>query len=303
MGTKPAKPAGPPLRERIHAAGRRTGAYLGRHPRLRRFLYFGVGAFLCGYLFITLAFFPGFGRSAIVNVPDLRGMTLQDARHALAEAGLELSRGPSLSNPMGAGHVLTQVPLSGQEAARGTFVRVFLSDGPDRRPIPGIAGMEKDEAIALLQRMGFQVRLRTVTSMKDEGELLGMAPAAGTQVPMPAIVVLTVSAGPPKIVAPGVTGGTIDQAEARLEAAGLRLGRVAYDSLSTAPLGDVVAQSPEAGDSVRMGGAVRITISGHDPHPPPPVVVDSAAPPGGEPPPAEPEPAPPPPPPPPPQGR
>lgn len=280
---KPAKPAGVPFRERLHRGWRRVKAYLDRHPRQRRFLYFGVGGFLAGYLFITLIFFPGFGRSAIVNVPDLRGMTLQGARDALSEAGLELQRGPSMSNPrMRAGHVLTQVPLAGQEAPRGSPVRIFLSDGPERRKIPGIAGMEKDDAIALLQRMGFQVRLRMATSPREEGTLLAMQPAAGTAVPMPAIVVLTVSAGPPKIVAPGVTGGTIDQAEAILEAAGLRLGRVSYDSTSAAPLGDVVAQSPAAGDSVRMGGSVRITISGHDPHPPPPPPVDSAAPPPGE---------------------
>jgi beta-lactam-binding protein with PASTA domain len=291
-------PAGVPFRTRLREWRRRVNAFLNRHPRLKYFLVFGVGGFLVGYLFITLLFFPGFGRSAIVNVPDLRGMTVQGARRALDEAGLEMSRGPSLNNPrMRAGHVLTQVPLAGQEAARGTPVRIFLSDGPDRRKVPGIAGMEKDEAIALLQRMGFQVRLRMVQSMRDEGTLLAMAPAAGTAVPMPGIVVLTLSAGPPKILAPTVTGGTRDQAAAVLETAGLRLGRVSYDSTSTAPLGDVVAQSPEAGDSVRMGGSVRITISGHDPTPPPPTVtVDSAAP---EPAPTEepaPAPAPPPPP-------
>jgi len=302
MGTKPAKPKGPPVRERIRGGARRAKAYVDAHPLLRRILYFGVGSFLLGYLFITLAFFPGFGRSAIVNVPDLRGMSLQGARRALADAGLELSRGPNLNNPMRAGHVLTQVPLAGQEAARGTFVRIFLSDGPDRRPVPALAGLDKDEAIALLQRMGFQVRLRTVNSPREEGTLLGMTPAAGTQVPMPGIVVLSISSGPPKILAPSVTGGTIDQAEATLEAAGLRLGHVSYDSLSTAPLGDVVGQSPAAGDSVRMGGSVRVTISGHDPTPPPPAPVDSAAPPG-EAPPAEPEPAPAPAPPPPPPGQ
>ena len=296
---KPARPAGVPFRAREREWWRRTKAYLDRHPRQRRFLYFGVGGFLLGYLFITLIFFPGFGRSAIVNVPDLRGMTLQGARHALSEAGLELERGPSMNNPrMRAGHVLTQVPLAGQEAARGTPVRVFMSDGPERRKIPGIEGMEKDDAIALLQRMGFQVRLRMATSMREEGTLLGMQPAAGTAVPMPAIVVLTVSAGPPKIVTPSVTGGTRDQAASILEAAGLRLGRVSYDSTSAAPLGDVVAQSPAAGDSVRMGGSVRITLSGHDPNPPPPPPVDSAAPPPAEEDsvPEEPAPAPPPPP-------
>jgi serine/threonine-protein kinase len=239
-------------------------------------------------------FFPGFGRAAIVNVPDLRGMNVQGARRALSQAGLEMTRGPSLNNPrMRAGHVLTQVPLAGQEAARGTPVRIFLSDGPDRRRVPGIAGMEKDDAIALLQRMGFQVRLRIVNSPREEGTLLGMQPAAGTPVPMPGIVVLSVASGPPKMLAPSVTGGTRDQAEAILQAAGLRLGRVSYDSASGAPLGDVVGQSPEAGDSVRMGGSVRIVISGHDPNPPPPTPVDSAAP--VETPPAE-EPAPAPPP-------
>ena len=95
-----------------------------------------------------------------------------------------------------------------------------------------------------------------------------------------------------------MTGGTRDNAAAILEGAGLRLGRVSYDSTSSAPLGDVVAQSPAAGDSVRMGGSVRITLSGHDPTPPPPPVsVDSAAPDSTEGP--EPEPAPEPPPPPP----
>ncbi|HVG46067.1 MAG TPA: PASTA domain-containing protein [Longimicrobium sp.] len=298
----PVKPkaAGVPLGVRARDAWRRVKAYLDQRPRLKYLLYFGGGGFLVGYLFVTLLFFPGFGRSAIVNVPDLRGMTLSGARHALDEAGLEMSRGPSLNNPrMRAGHVLTQVPLAGQEAARGTPVRVFLSDGPDRRKIPGIAGMEKDEAIALLQRMGFQVRLRSVTSMREEGTLLAMAPRAGTAVPMPGIVVLTLSAGPPKIVTPMVTGGTRDNAESILEAAGLRLGRVSYDSTSSAPLGDVVAQSPAAGDSVRMGGSVRITLSGRDPTPPPPPApVDSAAPDSTEAPPAEEEPAPAPPPPP-----
>jgi beta-lactam-binding protein with PASTA domain len=294
------KPAGVPLGTRLRATGQGVKAYLDRRPRLKYIVYFGLGGFLVGYLFVTLMFFPGFGRSAIVNVPDLRGMTLPAARRALDAAGLEMTRGPSLNNRMRAGHVLTQVPLAGQEAARGTPVRVFLSDGPDRRKVPGIAGMEKDEAIALLQRMGFQVRLRMARSMSAEGTLLAMAPRAGTAVPMPGIVVLTLSAGPPKIVTPMVTGGTRDNAAAILEAAGLRLGRVAYDSASSAPLGDVVAQSPAAGDSVRMGGSVRITVSGRDPTPPPPpapvdsVPPDSANAPGPE----EPEPAPPPPPPP-----
>ncbi|HSU16700.1 PASTA domain-containing protein [Longimicrobium sp.] len=268
----PPRPRGPGVRQRVKA-------YFDERRLLKYIIYCGLGGFFAGYLFITLLFFPGFGRSAIVTVPDVRGMNQAAARRALSKAGLEVQRGPTLNHPrVPANRVLSQVPLPGQEAARGSAVRLIFSAGPDRRAVPSIEGMDKDDAIGLLQRMGFQVRLRTVPNMKDEGSILAMDPRAGSQVPMPGIVVLTLSAGPPKILAPGVTGISQDEAAARLEAAGLRVGRISYDSASTAPLGDVVGQSPEPGDSVRMGGSVRITISGRNPHPPPPPApVDSAA--------------------------
>jgi beta-lactam-binding protein with PASTA domain len=260
-----------PPRPRGRTVRQRVKAYFDERRLLKYIIYCGLGGFFVGYLFITLLFFPGFGRSAIVTVPDVRGRTASAARRALEKAGLELQRGPTLNHPhVPAGRVLSQVPLPGQEAGRGSAVRLIFSAGPDRRPIPSIAGMEKDEAISFLQRMGFQVRLRLVQNMKEEGTILAMEPRAGTQVPMPSIVVLTLSAGPPKILAPSVMGITTDEAASRLEAAGLRLGRISYDSASTAPLGDIVAQSPEPNDSIAMGSAVRVTISGRNPNPPPP---------------------------------
>jgi len=258
----------------------RVKAYFDERRLLKYIIYCGLGGFFVGYLFITLLFFPGFGRSAIVTVPDVRGMSQAAARRALDKAGLEVQRGPTLNHPrVPANRVLSQVPLPGQEAARGSAVRLIFSAGPDRRAVPSIEGMDRDEAIAFLQRMGFQVRLRTVQDVKEEGTILAIDPRPGAQVPMPGIVVLTLSGGPPQILAPSVVGVTQDEAASRLEAAGLRLGRISYDSASTAPLGDVVGQSPEPGDSVRMGGSVRITISGRNPHPPPPPAapVDSAA--------------------------
>jgi serine/threonine-protein kinase len=292
------------------AVRRRVKAYFDERRLLKYIIYCGLGGFFFGYLLILLLFFPGFGRSAIVTVPDVRGMTQNAARRALERAGLEITRGNTLNNPrVQAGRVLSQVPLPGQEASRGSDVRVILSAGPNLRPVPSIASLDKDEAISLLQRMGFQVRLRHVVNMAEEGTLLAIDPRAGTQVPMPGVVVLNISAGPPKILTPSVLSTTREAAAAALQAAGLRLGRVSYDSASTAPLGDVVAQSPAAGDSIRMGGAVRITLSGRDPNPPAPVdTTTAAAPPdsaaaaeepGEEEPEPEPEPAPPPPPPPP----
>ncbi|HYH80550.1 MAG TPA: PASTA domain-containing protein, partial [Longimicrobium sp.] len=79
------KPKPPPL---VAGVRRRVKAYLNERRLLKYIIYCGLGGFFAGYLFITLLFFPGFGRSAIVTVPDVRGMTQTAARRALARAGL-----------------------------------------------------------------------------------------------------------------------------------------------------------------------------------------------------------------------
>jgi beta-lactam-binding protein with PASTA domain len=52
---------------------------------------------------------------------------------------------------------------------------------------------------------------------------------------------------------------------------------VAYDPASAEPAGTVIAQLPAAGDSLRMGSSVRLTLAGEDPRPPPPPVADTVA--------------------------
>jgi eukaryotic-like serine/threonine-protein kinase len=259
---------------------KRVVAYFDEHRILKLVIYCGLAAFMLGYVFITLLFFP-FGRSAIVTVPDVRGRSETAAGRLLGRVDLELVKATPLNHPtIRAGHVLSQVPLPGQEAARGSEVQVIFSDGPERRPVPSIKGLDRDEAIALLHRMGFRVGLRRVQDDALEGSILGMEPKEGEQAPASGLVVLLVSSGPPKVPVPSVLALPEGEARARLEEAGLRLGRISYDSLSTEPLGGIISQSPVAGDSLGMGRGVRVVISGRDPTPePPPQDSTPAAPP------------------------
>jgi serine/threonine-protein kinase len=231
----------------------------------------GLGAFALGYLVVTLLFFPGFGRSAIVAVPDLRGHPWAQARAEMRDLGLEIRRGGELPNPrVRAGAVLVQSPLPGQEVTRGAEVTVVLSSGPVRYRVPTITGQSLREARTTLERFGFQVAVQNVVSDEEEGSFVAMRPAAGTLAVVPSVVTILVSAGPPKLLVPSVVSLPLDDAEARLRAAGFRLGRVQYDPSSAEPLGGVAAQRPAAGDSLRRGGAVGVTVSGNDPNPPPP---------------------------------
>jgi beta-lactam-binding protein with PASTA domain len=244
----------------------------------------GLGAFALGYLVITLLFFPSFGRSAIVTVPDLRGKPLREAERTLDRLGLELGRGGTLANPrIRAGAVLVQSPLPGQEVTRGAEIRVVLSAGPERHPVPPIAGLTLREARTLLERFGFSVKVQRMVSDREEGTFLGMRPRAGTVAVVPSVVTITLSAGPPKLPVPSVLTLPVGEAVERLRAAGFRLGNVSYDPASTEALGGIASQRPAAGDTLRRGGAVNVTVSGSDPNPPPPVteepvVPDSSAP-------------------------
>jgi beta-lactam-binding protein with PASTA domain len=231
-----------------------------------------LGTFLLGYLLTMLLFFPGWGDGGIVTVPDLRGKTLAQAKRLASRADLELEEGSTLAHArVPAGAVLAQTPLPGQETTRGSAVRVIVSSGPDRRPVPAVEQLTGAQAEALLRNTGFAVRVARVHDERPVGRVLGVKPAAGTPVPAGAPVELVLSAGPPMVAVPPVVGLTGSAARDTLRAVGLRLGRVEYDPGSGAPEGEVLAQDPAAGASLRSGGAVGVVVAGSPPVAPEPV--------------------------------
>jgi beta-lactam-binding protein with PASTA domain len=254
----------------------RVRRYFDERALLKWVLLTGLACFVIGYVVMTMLFFPGFGRSAIVTVPDLTDRTAQQADRDLDRMGLKMQRGDTLPNPrVRRGRVLMQVPLPGEEVARGSTVRIVLSTGPEMRAVPSIRGLSRADAIGLLQRYGYRVAIRRMNNRAEEGTLVALTPAAGQRAAVGSVVTITVSAGPPWVRLPAVVGLTLGDARARLQAVGVEVGRVGYDPASPEPVGTVVAQAPAEGDSIRQGSGVRVTLAGEDPNPPPPPAADS----------------------------
>jgi hypothetical protein len=73
----------------------------------------------------------GAGGAERVEVPRVVGLSLEEARGRLGDAGLELgSRKEAVSNEVAAGAVVEQNPPAGNQAERGTAVDVVVSTGP-----------------------------------------------------------------------------------------------------------------------------------------------------------------------------
>jgi serine/threonine-protein kinase len=239
-------------------------------------------AFVLGYALTAIVFFPGSSAGPVVTVPDLRGRSLAQARRAANRLELQLERGAALAHPeVPSGAVLAQSPLPGEEVVPGEVIRVILSAGRDRRPIPNVEGLDSARARRLLQETGFQVAVVAREDSRPPGQVLGVRPTVGTSLELPAAVQLVVSSGPapvPQVSVPSLLDLPEPAARVALQEAGLRLGAVLYDPDSGRPLGGVVAQQPEAGATVPSGSAVRITVSGSPPPAPPPADTASATP-------------------------
>ena len=228
-----------------------------------RILAVVVGSFVVGYALAALSFYRGGGYPDIVNVPDLRTMPAAAAGRALDRIGLALEIGDSLPNPeVAAGAIVAQSPLPGREVPPGTPVRVIVSSGAQRRPIPRVESLNQAQAVTILESAGFTVAVDMIEDERPAGRVISSDPGAGVAVALPATVRLRVSAGPPFVEVPYVVG--MDESVARevVSAAGLRVRDVHY-IFSFNPEGEVLGQEPAPGDSVRSGDGVVFRVSTH----------------------------------------
>ncbi|MEU3842637.1 Stk1 family PASTA domain-containing Ser/Thr kinase [Streptomyces sp. NPDC028635] len=102
-----------------------------------------------------------------VDIPDVTGSGLADARSQLEEAGLKVKVAPErVNSELDAGQVAAQSPDSGGQAAEGDTVTLTLSKGPQMIEVPDVVGDSVDDAKQALKDAGFQV--------KEDRGLLGL---------------------------------------------------------------------------------------------------------------------------------
>jgi beta-lactam-binding protein with PASTA domain len=219
-----------------------------------------------GYLAAAQWVFPG-GRpaenSSLVQVPELVGLTEDEAQGRLEHLGLEYTVRSGVTHfqaPEGA--VLAQDPLPGQYARPGAPVYVSLSRGPELHVLPDVSGLSERQAAIVLERLGYEVTVERTTHTLEQGRAVETRPGAGTELAVPAEVALVISEGRPVVQVPDLVGRHVDDAQGALSEAGLELGALTYDPQAIEAPGRIVGQYPPAGYSLREGGAVEVRVAG-----------------------------------------
>ncbi|MFG2359837.1 Stk1 family PASTA domain-containing Ser/Thr kinase [Streptomyces sp. NPDC048521] len=93
-----------------------------------------------------------------IDVPDVTGKDLDEARQKLTDAGLKVKVAPErVHSDQDKGKVAAQSPDDGTRAAEGDTVTLTLSKGPEMIEVPDVVGSSVDDATERLEARGFEV--------------------------------------------------------------------------------------------------------------------------------------------------
>ncbi|MFJ2088487.1 Stk1 family PASTA domain-containing Ser/Thr kinase [Streptomyces sp. NPDC087901] len=104
-----------------------------------------------------------------VDVPDVTGLSVEDATAALDDEGLKAKVLPDrVNSPEDAGDIARQSPAEGEEAAEGDTITLTVSEGPQMIDVPDVTGKDVDDARSELEDAGFEVKVdRPFLSFSD----------------------------------------------------------------------------------------------------------------------------------------
>ena len=129
--------------------------------------------------------------------------------------------------------------------------------------IPDLTGKPRNEAIAELERLGFQVSVMEEPNPDiKRGDVISSNPAAGSELKAGTPVKLTVSSGKEMTDVPDITNLTTDEAVEELKKAGLELNpNVRREASDNIPEGAILSQQPAGGTQIAKGSRIGITVS------------------------------------------
>lgn len=122
-------------------------------------------------------------KGAPVDVPDVTGLSAEDATAELEAEGLKAEVLPGRVHSAEAeGDVAEQSPGEGTEAAEGDTIQLTISKGPRMLDVPDVTGRDVDEARSTLEEAGFEVKVdRPFLSFSDT--IAGQSVDGGEQAP------------------------------------------------------------------------------------------------------------------------
>ncbi|KAA6222390.1 Stk1 family PASTA domain-containing Ser/Thr kinase [Streptomyces albofaciens JCM 4342] len=195
----------------------------------------------------------------IVQVPELAGTPVADAKRKLRDLGLTVGTvRKEFSDEVAKGSVIATDPAAGSKRRPDTAVALTVSRGA-AVDVPDVTGRDRADAEATLRGAGFEVKIAdgTVHSPHEAGKVARQSPGQGGKQGKGDTVTLTLSSGPEMVTVPDVTGKSTDEAKQALTGAGFE---VEVKKPFLFPRDKVESQSVAGGAQAAKGSRITIRL-------------------------------------------
>ena len=198
-----------------------------------------------------------------IEVPDVTGQTLDEAKSAIQSAGFTVGTvQQQYSDKVESGKVISQDPMGKSKKAKGSSINLTVSQGTQEIEVPDLTGKTADEAKKLLQANGlkFKAGAAEYSDTVDKDLVVRQSVEAGSKVAKDTVVTYYLSLGSEGSSVPNVVGQTRSAATTTLNNAGFY---VTYDEQYSDSVaeGVVISQTPESGSKLKADGTVNIVVS------------------------------------------
>lgn len=219
-------------------------------------LLFGVG--------LGAAYFTGMFGEKKVEVPELTGMTFDEAQAEAQKVGLSVHvADKKYSEDEESDVVLEQDPEPGTEVEKGSSIDVVVSMGTAKRTVPNVVGEKKKSAQKILEEAGFKVDFRDKESTEEKGLVVEQAPGGGNEASIGDTVILYLSDGKGKkmVTVPNILGMSLKDAEETLKEKNLEIQHIGEGVSQEYNQGEIMSQSHGAGEEVEEGTTIKVRTS------------------------------------------
>jgi serine/threonine-protein kinase len=203
--------------------------------------------------------------SNLVEIPSLRGQTVQAATERLKGLGFVVTERGVSDDEIEQGLVVGTDPAAGEEVESGSTVQLLVSAGEGTAEVPDVVNRLRADAEALIEAAGLEVGqvVFEESPAVPEDVVMAQDPPPGEVVEEGTRVDLWVSAGANALMVPDVTEQTEEQALFTLQQAGFDLAQIVIERRPHAEIleGFVIETDPPAGEVVPTGTTLTLVVS------------------------------------------
>ena len=232
-----------------------------------------AGIFAAAVLLVVLLFklilgdFGPAGSNKSYTVPDVRGMTVEEAQEAKGVKDIFTVhvQGTRKTDEYQPGQIVEQDPIAGRTRKSNFVIEVYVAEEPEKVLMKDLTGMEYRQARVLLTDLGMNLKIESREESSDKygaNAVIRTEPAADEPLTAGQTVIIYYSTGPESVVVPTFTGQNIADATKNARDLGLTVGEITYDPYNIAEPGQVVEQSLEPTSEVPGGTKISFTVSG-----------------------------------------